>query len=107
LAGSPTHPEPVEGATPVKGDPGPEWVDFWSANTTFLSQPIPVGGVVSAFDPQGVECGERTVTEVGKYGVLSCLRDNPNTPGDEGADPGDVLSFTINGLPRLGCNIMT
>ena len=86
-------------STPVRGDPAPEWVDFFSANTTFLGQPVPVGAVIAAFDPQGVRCGQRTVEFEGKYGVLPCYRDDATTPEDDGADPGDVISFTINGLP--------
>jgi hypothetical protein len=80
-------------------DPGLEWVDFFSANTTFFGEPVPVGAVVAAFDPQGVKCGERTVVEKGKYGLLPCYRDDATTPEDDGASPGDVISFTINGLP--------
>jgi len=88
-------------STRADPDPGLEWVNFFSANTTFLGQPVPVGAVVAAFDPQGVQCGERTVVEEGKYGFLACLRDDASTPEDDGADLGDVISFTINGLPAV------
>ena len=88
-------------STPVRGDPAPEWVDFFSANTTFLGQPVPVGAVIAAFDPQGVQCGVFTVTTEGKYGLMPCYRDDATTPEDDGADPGDVISFTINGLPTV------
>ena len=89
------------GSTQVSGDPGPEWVDFFSANTTFLGQPVPVDAVIAAFDPQGVKCGEFTVQEEGKYGLMPCYGDDDTTPEDDGADPGDVISFTINGLPAV------
>jgi len=86
-------------------DPGsaPEWVNFFSSNTTFLGQPVPVGAVIAAFDPQGVQCGECVVTTEGKYGFLPCLRDDHDTTPDldEGAEPGDIISFTINGLPAV------
>ncbi|MBC8447958.1 MAG: thrombospondin type 3 repeat-containing protein [Chloroflexi bacterium] len=90
----------------VKGDPGPEWVNFFSANTTFLGEPVPVGAVIAAFDPDGVQCGEFTVGEEGKYGLMPCYGDEkppPPTPDpvDEGAEQGDVISFTINGLPAV------
>lgn len=85
----------------VKGDPGPEWVNFFSANTWFLGQPVSVGAVITAFDSQGVKCGEFTVQEEGKYGLMPCYRDDDTTPEDDGADPGDVISFTINGLPAV------
>ena len=90
------------GSTQVSGDPGLEWVNFFSANTTFLGQPVPVGAVIAAFDPQGVQCGEFTVFEEGKYGVLPCYGDDKTTLDvDEGAEPGDEISFTINGLPAV------
>ncbi len=81
----------------------PEWVNFFSANTTFFGQPVPVGAVIAAFDPQGVQCGEFTVTTEGKYGLMPCYRDDKTPPDlvDEGAEPGDVISFTINGLPAV------
>jgi len=86
-------------STPVKGDPAPEWVNFFSGNTTFLCQPVPVGTVIAAFDPQGVKCGEFTVVTAGKYGLMACYRDDPVTPEDEGPLPGEPISFKINGLP--------
>ena len=89
------------GSTLVKGDPGPEWVDFFSANTTFLGQPVQPGDVIAAFDPQGVQCGVFTVTTEGKYGLMPCYRDDDTTLEDDGADPGDVISFTINGRPAV------
>jgi hypothetical protein len=84
---------------PVKGGPAPEWVNFFSSDTTFLGQPVPVGAVIAAFDPQGVKCGEITVIEEGKYKLMPCYRDDPVTPEDEGPLPGEPISFKINGLP--------
>ena len=89
-------------STPVRGDPGPEWVNFFSANTWFLGQPVPVDAVIAAFDPDGVQCGEFTVIEEGKYGLMPCYGDDTMTPGvDEGAEAGDVITFTINSLPAV------
>ena len=88
-------------STPAKGNPAPEWVDFFSANTSFLGQPVPVDAVIAALDPQGVQCGVVTVQEEGKYGLMPCYRDDDTTPEDDGADPGDAISFTINGLPAV------
>ncbi len=81
--------------------PTNQWVNFHSTNTTFLGQPVPVGAVIAAFDPQGVQCGEFTVTTEGKYGLMPCYGDDktPPDPVDEGADPEDEISFTINDLP--------
>ena len=84
--------------------PTNEWVDFFSANTTFLGQPVLAGAYIAAYDPDDVQCGEFTVGVDGQYGVMPCYRDEkPPSPTpdtvDEGADPGDVIRFTINGLP--------
>jgi len=90
---------------PVKADPAPEWVNFFSSNTTFLGQPVPVGAVIAAFDPQSVKCGEFTVVTEGKYGLMPCYRDDPATPEDEGPLPGEPISFKINGLPATSVPI--
>ncbi|MBC8422474.1 MAG: hypothetical protein H8E01_00425, partial [Chloroflexi bacterium] len=84
----------ADGVTPTN-----EWVDFGSTNTTFLGQPVQVGDVIAAFDPNGARCGEFTVRFSGVYGVMPCYRDDGATTGDEGADPGDVISFKINDIP--------
>jgi hypothetical protein len=79
--------------------PTNEWVSFWSDHTIVDFQPIPAGSVVRAHDPQGVLCGEFTVTTPGQYGLMPVYRDDPTTPGiDEGAEPGDVISFEIDGV---------
>ncbi|MCK4640443.1 MAG: T9SS type A sorting domain-containing protein, partial [Candidatus Marinimicrobia bacterium] len=77
--------------------PTNEWVNFFSANTTFDGSPIPVGAVVNAYDPDGVLCGTFTVHTQGQYGFLLVYRDDTTTPSvDEGADPGDTITFYIN-----------
>jgi hypothetical protein len=86
---------------PVKGDPAPEWINFFSSNTTFLGEPVPAGAVIEAFAPQGVKCGEFTVTAEGKYGLMPCYRDDPVTSEDEGPQPREPISFKINGLPAI------
>ena len=73
------------------------WVDFYSLNSTFQGQPLPVGASIAIFDPQGVQCGAFTVKFTGMYGVMPCYGDDPLTIPDEGAVLGDVLHFTING----------
>jgi uncharacterized Zn-binding protein involved in type VI secretion len=84
----------TSGVTPTN-----EWVNFYSQNTTLNGQPVPAGAVIGAYDPQGVKCGEFAVSDVGWYGVMPVYRDDPDTPGDEGALPGDTISFRINGIP--------
>ena len=79
--------------------PTNEWVSFWSDHTVVDFQPIPAGSVVRAYDPQGVLCGEFTVTTPGQYGLMPVYRDDSTTPGvDEGAEPGDAISFAIDGV---------
>ncbi len=73
------------------------WVDLYSTASTYLGGPVPVGAYIAVYDPQGVQCGEFTVTYTGMYGVMPCYGDDPLTPQDEGAVLGDVLHFTING----------
>ena len=82
------------GVTPTN-----EWVDFYSFNTTFQGAPVPIGAVVDAYDPDGVHCGTFTVTNSGRYGFLHVYGDDPNTEEDEGAVPGDTITFRINGVP--------
>lgn len=77
----------------------PESVSFYSLHSTLDGRPAPVGAAVSAYDPGGVVCGTTTVVEPGVYPLLACERDRSDTPEDEGAAPGEVIRFTINGLP--------
>ena len=80
--------------------PTDEWVTFYSRNTIFQGGPVPAGAVVEAFDPDSVLCGSFTVTTEGEYGFLFVYRDDTLTPEqDEGALPGDTISFKINGFP--------
>ncbi|MCG2716316.1 MAG: T9SS type A sorting domain-containing protein [Candidatus Marinimicrobia bacterium] len=77
--------------------PTNEWVNFFSATTTFNEEPIPIGSVVSAYDSDGVLCGSFEVHTEGQYGFLAVYRDDSYTSGiDEGAEPGDTLTFYIN-----------
>jgi hypothetical protein len=74
------------------------WRDYWSpASTGQDGGPLPVGSLVQAFDPNGVECGRSVTHAPGQYGYLHVYGDDPLTPEDEGADPGDVIRFTVNG----------
>jgi len=55
------------------------------------------GTIVHAFDPDGIMCGVDTVGPDGALGPMGIYGDNPNTPEtDEGAEPGDVLTFRMN-----------
>ncbi len=83
-------------ASPAQSQP--EFCTFFDSSTTFDGQPVSVGSIIEAFDSNGVSIGKDTVLAAGKYGFLSTYGDDPETPGlDEGADPGELISFTING----------
>ncbi|NIX54885.1 MAG: T9SS type A sorting domain-containing protein, partial [candidate division Zixibacteria bacterium] len=77
-----------------------EWVNFFCDNNYLDGELILPGDVIEAYDPTGVLCGQFFVTELGKYGFMPVYRDDEFTdPYDEGCEPGDTVSFTINGYP--------
>lgn len=76
--------------------PTTQWVSFYSTNSELNNAPLPIGAVVDVYDPDGILCGRDTVDEIGSYGFLACYFDDPNTPSDEGIEPGDTVSFRIN-----------
>ncbi|HIQ06655.1 MAG TPA: VWA domain-containing protein, partial [Anaerolineae bacterium] len=80
------------GVTPTN-----RWMDFYGMNTLLNGKPVPEGAVVTAFDPNGVKVGEFVVRQAGWYGVMPIYGDDPETSVDEGAQPGDVITFYING----------
>jgi len=59
----------------------------------------PIGTVVEAFDPTGTLCGQFEVNSPGYYGLMNIFRDDPETACYEGADPGDIISISVNGAP--------
>jgi hypothetical protein len=76
--------------------PSTEWVNFYSANSTLDSAPVPVGACVEAW-VGSLKIGYYAVTTAGSYGFLAAYRDDSTTPGKDGAAPGDIVTFTING----------
>jgi len=64
-------------------------------NLTIDGLPAAPGDEIAAMDPDGVICGQFTVTEAGQYGFMHVYRDDPLTPVDEGADMGDLLTFRV------------
>ena len=86
-------PAAAEGLTPTN-----EWVNFYGLDTVLDGAPVAVGAVITAYDPSGVLCGQFVVHTAGQYGVMPVYRDDAMTGTDEGASPGDTLSFAINGV---------
>jgi len=54
-----------------------------------------IGDEIRIFDPDGVQCGLYVVDTPGQYGPVGVSGDNPSTPEDEGALPGEMLEFRI------------
>ena len=79
--------------------PTNEWVSFYCDQNLYQGIPLPVGSVVDAYDPDGDHVGSWMVSEAGKYGFMPVYRDDFTTEEDDGADPGDLISFYINGQP--------
>lgn len=79
----------------------PTWesVSFFCGENMFLDATMPAGSVIDAYDADGIRCGSWYVIEPGKYGFMPVYRDDFTTPDiDEGADPGDTITFYINGM---------
>jgi hypothetical protein len=80
------------------------WVDYYSGNTctsTLFGAPLPVGSVVEAFNPRGTLCGRQIVTEPGIFKFMPVYRDSAGSIEDEGASTGDIIKFTVNGIPAM------
>ena len=72
------------------------WVNFYGAAYLPDGTPLPVGTTVLAMDPDGVVCGATVIAHEGQYGLLACYGDDPTTPEDEGAPPGDTIQFVAD-----------
>ena len=55
-----------------------------------------IGSNVSAYDSDGVLCGQFIVSNKGHYGLLSCNGDDNETLIDEGAELNDNITFYVN-----------
>jgi hypothetical protein len=84
LSTMPNTQYPIPNTTPL-------WVNFYGSTS------LPTGTVIQAVDPDGVMCGTTMVHTPGKYGLLACYGDDPMTPEDEGAQPGDTVRLVVDG----------
>ena len=71
--------------------------DFWSTNANFRGNPIMVGDVIVAKDPDGVICGAATVIEEGAFSI-HVYGDDATTADDEGAQDGDAITLYLNNM---------
>ena len=84
----------------------PKPTEFYGTGR-FFNANVPPGAVIRAYDSNGTMCGIFSVVYFGYYGTLSCEGDDPDTPVDEGAEPGDVITFkiSIHDTTRFGSSI--
>jgi hypothetical protein len=96
------------GAVPFTGDdddvviPTNEWISIYCSvpiMPPIAPGQIPANSVIRAYDPDGVLCGIGKTHSDGTYDYIPIYRDDIYTDRDEGAEPGDVISLTINGEP--------
>ena len=81
--------------------PTNEWINVYGNDCLLNGNPLPIGAVVDAYDPDGVHCGRWIVTEAGSYGFMPVYRDWSETALDEGAEVGDAITLVINGTTTL------
>ena len=80
--------------------PTNKWVSFWGDSSRINSGYVSVGTVIRAYSPHGVLCGQFVVKTAGSYGMMPVYLDDPTTPSvEEGAQAGDTIHFTVNGIP--------
>ncbi len=86
-------------ASPATGGPTPtyEWINVYCDEPLLNWNPLRPGAVIEAFDPDGVLCGRDSVRADGAYGFMPIYRDDPYSEIDEGAEPGDTITFRVNG----------
>jgi len=72
--------------------PTNEWISVFSQNA------MSPGTVIQAKDPDGMICGESRIGEDGFLRMMPVYRDDPETEIDEGALPGDVIDFYLDGI---------
>ena len=75
------------------------WVNAFSPRSVLYGEPLPAGSIITAYDPDGVLIGRATVVNDGSFGLMALYMDDPATPIDEGALPGDLMTFRIDGIP--------
>ena len=73
------------------------WMNVYSPSSLLDEEPLPLGAVIQAYDAQGIPCGEFVVAHAGKFGLMPIYGDDPSTRLDEGALPGDAITFRVNG----------
>jgi hypothetical protein len=78
--------------------PTNEWINLFCADPMIDGVPLQTGDTVAAYDPDGIICGIDIVRDNGSFGFMPVYRDDIFTEDDEGADPGDTITFRVNGV---------
>jgi len=80
--------------------PTDKWISIYCEHA-FIDDEILLseGDIITAYDPDGVKCGQDTVGPGGKFGFMPIYADDQFTDRDEGCMPGDLIQFKINGRP--------
>ncbi|RLT41667.1 MAG: hypothetical protein DWI57_06650 [Chloroflexi bacterium] len=74
------------------------WMNFYGPAAAADGAILPAGTVVLAVDADGVVCGAVQMIQAGRYGLLACYGDDPQTAADEGALPGDLIQLVVDGV---------
>lgn len=79
--------------------PTPEWINIYCATPQLDGISLQPGDIITAYDPDGVLCGMDVVRGDGQFGFMPVYRDDIySLDVDEGAEPGDALTFKVNGV---------
>ncbi|UCD93852.1 MAG: T9SS type A sorting domain-containing protein, partial [Candidatus Zixiibacteriota bacterium] len=79
--------------------PTSEWINVHCDNPMLNYVPLRPGDTIEAYDADGILCGRDTVRTDGSFGFMPIYRDDESSDiVDEGAEPGDTITFKVNGI---------
>ncbi|MFH2036688.1 MAG: lectin-like protein [Candidatus Zixiibacteriota bacterium] len=78
--------------------PTNEWISIYCAEPHIDGNRLQPGDIIKAYDPDGVLCGYDVVKLDGSFGFMAIYHDDIFTNFDEGAEEGDIITFTINNV---------
>ena len=92
--------EPNPTAETMAGAPVPSryWADVYGLGLNWNNAPLATGSVITIHSSESGELyGRGVVVEAGQIELLPVYGDDPLTPADEGAEPGEELTVMVNG----------
>jgi hypothetical protein len=78
--------------------PTNQWIGLYGSLQAVDGSPVPAGAVVEVVDNSGNVAGYSEVQNPGTYGYMPVYLDDPETPADEGAEVGELLTVRVNGV---------